>query len=1154
MTGIDGDWVCGAKVVPSSAQRDTRSQRENGAMAGIDHRVKHASSKISNFSSALFAVRRFAVFMRSAILPAGIFALAAVPALCQMNTGEIDGIVRDPSGAVIVGASITAVENGTQLKYTTQTNTSGEFLLAQLPVGVYGLTITVEGFKQLAQPNIMLHAGERLRQTFSLELGEQSQILTVNAEPGLLQVESAAIQDTVEQQDVINLPLKGRQFIDLVGTTPGITHAPSGTRGGALQQTGQTWGILGQRGGHNLYLVDGVTVTDEFFNNMVLNPSIDDIQEFSVDQTSYNAEFGGKSGGVINVITKSGANRFHGSAFEFVRNDLFNARNFFTSPGEPVPPYKQSEFGGSLGGPIQKDKTFFFLNYEGQRTRQTQTQLITVPTLQESMGNFQGTGTIINNPSTGTPFPNNTIPSIDPVAAAILARLQRFFPLGTSSTVPATGVSATNANQYNARVDHTFSDKDSVFVRGSIFDVHQFNPFGLGALNETLLPGFGYNLRTHTDNLSASWTHLFNPSWLNELRFGWLWVGGGQSSPNAGTNFAAATGLQGVTNNPLDMGFPSASVNGFTLMGEPTQYVSRTDKNYEVYDNVIWHRGKHTVKFGVYFFHLDFEPVDANNARGTLQFTGTFTSATSTPNSTNALADFLLGDPNQGQVGQIGRGALLGRTNWVHSYIQDSWQIVPSLKLDIGLRYEYNQNVTDVNNNMAVVDTLSPGGRFVIASDDQGQISPASPVLLAAIPIPFVTSKQAGWDRSLLQPRPVRLAPRIGIAWTLPDHKTVIRSGFGIYTNQAAYSIIQNAALNLPFYFAKTVTNSATCNGMTNTPCNTENILAATPNGSTSANSLNHNFKIEYNDVWNLSIQRSLSSSTSVEAQYVGSYTVHADNLTLQNLFTALGSNIRPIPQMSGFQSVTWDGWEKYHALTLSLHQHLWRGLTVDSNYTFSKALDNASNPGANNAGSNLPQDPTNMAAEKGLSDFDHRHRFVTSFLYELPFLKKANSWKGNALGGWQIGGIWTLESGSPFTVNLQSDNAKNGEPVAVKANISERPNLVCDPNSGPKTTARWFNTSCFSMPAAGTYGNAGRDIVIGPGLNNFDATFQKNFTIRESTQLQFRADIFDFFNHPNLNQPNRFFQTPASTPFTFGTITSAQDPRVTQFSLRLAF
>ncbi len=1110
-------------------------------MVGSERRVPGQLQCNEPAQNAVSTVKAFKSRMEKAVFLASVLVLCAMPALGQMNSGEISGAVKDPSGAVIVNATITAIAAGTQLKYQAVTNSSGEFLLVQLPVGVYGITVNAVGFKQSKQSGIAVHAGDHLRESYSLELGDQSETVTVSATANMLQVESAAIQDVIQQERVVNLPLKGRQFIDLVGLTPGITHAPSGTRGGALQQTGQTFGVLGQRGGHNLYLVDGVNVTDEYYNNLVLSPSVDGIQEFNVDQTSYNAEFGGKSGGVINVITKSGSNAFHGSLFEFVRNDLFDAKNFFNSASQPIPPFKQNQFGGSLGGPIQKNKTFFFVNYEGQRTRKSETQLFTVPTDAERTGNFQGTGITVIDPGTGNAFANDTILAIDPVAAAMMAKFPHANLPGLTNNLLATDLSTISVNQYNARIDHTFTTSDSVFLRGSVFDANQFDPFGSGALNEKLLPGFGYNLRTHTDNLSASWIHVFSPSWLNELRFGWMWVGGGQSSPNAGTDFAGATGLRGVTTNPLDTGYPQASITGYTTMGEPTQYVSRKDSDYELYDNVIWHRGAHTVKFGVYFFHLNFEPVNANNARGLFQFTGHYTG--------NALGDFLLGTPTQGQVGVGGRGALLGRTNWVHLYIQDGWQILPSLKLDIGLRYEYNQNVTDVNNNMAVVDTHVPGGRFVIASDSRGQISPNASALLSSIPIPYVTSAQAGWDRSLLAPRPIRLAPRIGLAWSLPDQKTVIRSGFGIYTNQAAYSIIQGAALNLPFYFAKTVANaSAAC---ASSPCTTENILAASPTGTVSANNIKHDFKVEYNDVWNLSVQRTLSSSTSVQAQYIGSYTVHADNLTVQNLYPAglLSSDplhVRPIPQMSGFTAVTWDGWEKYHALALTLTQHAWRGLTIDTNYTWSKALDAASNPGANNAGTNLPQDPNNMAAEKGLSDFDHRHRFVASFLYHLPFLKHSEGWVHAVLADWQVGGIYTLESGSPFTVNLSTDNANNGQPVQ-----SQRPDFVCDPNNGPKTTAEWFTTSCFAMPAPLAYGTAGRDTVIGPGLNNFDATFQKDFAMQEGVKLQFRADMFNFFNHPNFKQPNRIFTANSSN---FGTISGANDPRIMQFSLRLAF
>jgi hypothetical protein len=590
-------------------------------------------------------------------------------------------------------------------------------------------------------------------------------------------------------------------------------------------------------------------------------------------------------------------------------------------------------------------------------------------------------------------------------------------------------------------------------------------------------------------------------------------------------------------------------------LGESTQYVQRHDSDYEIYDNVLWHHGTHTVKFGVYYAHINVNVLNAQNARGTFAFVATNTNAATNPGTGNALGNFILGDPNQATVGTLGRGNIDGITNWAHFYLEDSWKITPSLNLDIGLRYEYNQNMKDANNNIAVINTLVPGGEYVIASNAQGQISPAASALLADIPITHITSAQAGWDSSLLQSRPLRLAPRIGIAWSLPDNKSVIRAGFGIYTNQAAYNIIETAALNLPFYFAETVTNNGTlCSGAA---CNTEKILSSPPNGSISGNSLNHNFKIEYNNVWNLSVERRLSNTTSIQAQYIGSYTVHADNFTEQNLFPnaclnpATGCHVRPISSMSAFSAVTWDGWEKYNALAFTFSQHLWRGLLVNSAYTWSKALDDASNPGADNAETNYPQDPANLAAEKGLSDFDHRHRFVTNFLYDLPVFRNSEGMVRAAFGGWQIGGIWTLQSGSPFTVNLSTDTANNGE--LTGGNASQRPNLVCNPNSGPKTTAEWFNTACFTMPAAFNYGNAGRDIVTGPGLDDFDFTLQKQFVIRENMNLQFRWDVFDFLNHPNFNPPvgaGRTFSAAAS----FGSITSAQDPREMQFSLRLAF
>jgi hypothetical protein len=1062
----------------------------------------------------------------------------------QMNTAEISGQITDPSGGLVPKASVEALETSTLMKYTTFSDASGEFLFAKLPVGEYTIRVNATGFRESVQAPIAVHAGQKLRENFALKLGEQAQIELISAVAGLLQNESAGINETIEQQEVIDLPLKGRNFIDLVGLTPGVTNPPAGTRGSALQQTGNVYGILGQRSGHNLYLVDGASVTDEAFNNMVVSPSLDDVQEVNVNETSYDAEFGGKSGGVINVITKSGSNNFHGSAFEFVRNDIFDAKNYFVPADQPKPPFEQNQFGGSMGGPIRRNKTFFFLDYEGARIRQSQTQLFTVPTPLERTGNFAGSGIIVNMPGTNTPFPDDTIPVVDPVASGLLAKVPSPNLPGFSNNLDETALSRVDVNQYNARIDQVFSAKDNANARLSIFDANQFLPFGSTALNEALIPAFGYILRTHADNLSVTWTHTFNASWVNELRFGWLWVSGGEISPNAGTNFSASTGLQGTTTNPLDMGYPSVTITGFSGLGEPTQYVQRHDIDYELYDNVAWHHGTHTVKFGGYFFGLDFDPTNAQNARGTFAFTGKWTG--------NALGDFLLGTPNQGTVGVLGRGNIDGRTNWTHVYIEDGWQMRPHLHLDIGLRYEYNQNLKDTNRDMAIINTGVPGGECVIASNAANQISPSATALLPFLPIPYVTSTELGWDPSLLVSRPLRFAPRIGIAWSLPDDKTVVRAGYGIYTNQAAYNIIETAALNLPFYFAKTVTNPTIAGEPRFT---TEDILTAPANGSIGANNLDHRFKIEYNNVWNLSVERALSSTTAIQAQYIGSYTVHADNETYQNLFpdTALPpgpDHVRPIPSMSGFPEVVWNGWEKYNALALTFTQRLWRGLNAGAAYTWSKALDDASNPGADNAEPNFPQDPGDLAAEKGLSDFDHRNRFVANFMYEIPFLKGSQGWVHTAFAGWQVGGIWTLQSGAPFTVNLSTDVANNGEPLTAP---SQRPNFLCDPNDGPKTTAEWFDRACFAMPAPYTYGDARRDIVIGPGLDDFDGTLQKQFPLRESMSLNFRLDVFNVFNHPNFNPPAGAGRTFSASP-SFGAITSAQDPRDMQFSLRLVF
>jgi hypothetical protein len=928
----------------------------------------------------------------------------------------------------------------------------------------------------------------------------------------------------------------------------GVVNPPGGTRGDSLQQTGALINVLGQRTGHNLFLVDGVSVTDEYFNNVVLNPSPDDTAEFMIDKTNYDAEFGGKSGAVINVITKSGSDGLHGSAYEFVRNDIFNAKNFFDLPG-PTPAFRENQFGGALGGPIIKERTFFFLNYDGQRTRRSPADLFSVPTIAERSGNFAGVAAIFD-PLTHQPIPGNNIANnpglhLDPAAVALLAKLPQPTPglTGQNNLLSVQRQSYDN-NEYNVRLDHRFSERDNSFLRASVFDASQFDPFGSSVLNEALLPGFGRTLTTHTVNLAAAETHTLSPNFVNEFRFGWLRVSGGQGDPNGGNPFASQYGLQGVTPNPADMGYPQISLsNAFSTIGSPAGFVSRTDRDFELFDNVLIHRGRHGVHFGAYFFHLDFNPSFPNDARGIYTYNGAYTANGS--NTGNPLADFLLGYPAQAQVG-IGSGAENAHTNWAHFYLEDSWQVTPNLTLNGGLRYEYNANLSARANQTADIDLSAPGGPAFVVAGSPANLAPAAAQLASLSPLPIVSASSVGWNDSLLTPRSLRFSPRLGLAWRIPgSQEMVVRAGFGIYTNQAAYSVLQNLAENMPFFLVKTVINS-TAPALT-----TENILGQSPTGAIGANSVNHDYRIEYNEVWNLSVQRAITANTAVEAEYVGSRTVHADSATSVNIPVPGSGAVqgrRPYPDLAAFTTIRWDGWARFQALTLKVTRRFSSGLSFDADYTFSKSLDDASDAGTTNAEYNLPQNIYAPALEAGRSSFDHRHRLTANAVYDFPLARDAAGWRHRILGEWRGSGILIVQSGAPFSVNLSSAEDVANIGLIGGMNV-ERPNLVANPNGGPKTPAEWFNSDAFALPAQYTFGDSGRNVVIGPGLVNLDLSLQKKWSLRENRALEFRLDAFNALNHPNFNLPGRIFGAP-----NFGVVTSAQDARELQFAVKWVF
>jgi hypothetical protein len=1066
----------------------------------------------------------------------------------QTNTGEISGIVRDGQGGILPGAVVVAehLESGGRIERVS--DEQGRYFLPSLRVGVYRITVQLAGFQRLVRDRVVVQVGQLQTLDVTLSVGGLTEEIRVAAEVPLLQASNAEISDIITNQEVVQIPLNGRNFMALAQLSDAVVIPPGGTRGEALQQAGALPNVGGQRSGHNIYLLDGFKVTDELFNNLVINPSVDSIQEFKIQKSQYAAEFGGKASALINVATRAGGNDLRGTVFGFLRHDSLDAHNYFDPRDQPVPPLRQSQFGGAGGGPLRRDQTFLFASYEGQRTRRSLTRTFSVPTDAVRAGDFSGMAPIcdpltIQGPGLCVPFAENRLPPgrIDPVAAAFLRHIPRPTSDAALQNLTAVGRQVKNVDQFSARVDHRLGSGDQLFVRLSTFDADEVQPFGTSALQETLLPGFGREVTTTARNVGASYTRVFGSNALNELRFGWLSVSGGQVSENRGFDFASEAGLKGVTSDPRDMGFPQISTRGlYSAFGDPTSFVSRDNEHFELYDNVTLDRGAHRVKFGAYVFHLRFRPEQPDNARGAFTYTGQFTG--------NAFADFLLGYPTTAVAG-TGRGDEDGRTNWLHLFAQDDWRIRRNLTLNLGLRYEYNQHMRDVRNRISSVDYLTPGGRFVIASDENGTIDPSAQELLPLLPLSYVTSAEAGWDRGLLSPSKVRLAPRTGFALSLDDGRAVVRGGYGIFLNQWAYSVQTAFARNLPFFLTKQIDVPATQRVPTFT---TATMLVNDPTAVIAPSIMDHDYAVEYTQTWSGGIQYEFMRSTMFEVSYMGSWTLGADNATVHNVPEPGAGPIqarRPIPQLGPIRSIRFDGRSIYHGVTFKAEQRLHRGLTYTASYTLSTSKDDASSPGPTEAETNFPQDVRNIFDEGGEwahSSFDHRHLFVGSATYQLPSVGGSSGTLTSALlGNWRVSAIFTAQSGAPFTVNLGVDQANIG------AGPSQRPDQARDPNlpTGGRSVERWFDTAAFTLPAPFTFGSAPRNSVLGPGFANLDFVVARTWPLPGGRGLEFRWEVFNALNRVNFDLPNRIFGTP-----NFGRIFSAKSPREMQVGVKLSF
>jgi hypothetical protein len=1073
---------------------------------------------------------------------AWIVLLAVNVGAAQYNTAEMSGVVTDVQGGALPGATVSALHVASGFRMERTSDDAGRFFLPALPPGEYGITATLSGFRPFAITGLRLQVGQKVELPVTLQIGQLSDAVTVSAEAPLLRTANAEIAEVIDTRQLTQMPLNGRQFMQLAQLTDGITIPPDGTRGAALGQAGPMPTVYGQRGGHNIYLLDGVKVTDEYFNNLVISPSVDAIQEFKIQKTMYPAEFGGKASALINVVTRSGGNAFHGSALAFMRHERFDAPNYFDDPTKPIPPLRQQTFGVNAGGPVTRDRTFFFASYEGRRLRQAQTQTFSVPTQALRQGDFTGLASLCDPltrtaPGVCSPFPGNQIPAsrLNPVAVAMLAKVPLPTSGGLVQNLLSTEDEESPLDQFSLRIDHRLGVSDSLLGRITTFRVRDSQPFGTSSLSEALVQGFGRTVTTRSENLALGYTHIFRSHLLHEMRFGLLTPRGGQVSPNQGVDFPALSGLRGVTTDARDMGYPQVAFGGlFSAIGDPPSFVSRDNRSIEWYDNLLFDRGDHQVKVGGYLFRLNFNPVNPVNARGSFTFNGQW--------SGNAFADFLLGYPSVAQVG-IGRADEHGRSTWMHLYAQDDWRASANLTLNYGLRYELNSQMSDVDNRLSAIDLA--GRRFVIASDSRGQISPTASPMLSQLPLPYISSADAGWTQGLLRPSYLRFAPRLGIVWSPGGAgRTVVTAGFGVFLNQWAYSVQQALAQTLPFTFAKTVTAAADALRPT---LDTSTALLSSANGTIGGNTMNWDYRTEYAKNYSVSVQHQISPSMKLEVSVLRSAIVGADSSTILNLPEPGPGPIgprRPVPELSNITTIRWDGYSIFNGVTFRAERRLARGLAFTTFYTLSKATDDASDPGGTVYEANLPQDVRNMAAERAAASFDHRHRFVASFTYTLPDLGGGDGITSQIGSGWEVAGLARLESGAPFTVNLGTDRANVG------AGPAQRPDMTCDPNAlADKTAQQWFDTSCFALPQAFTFGSAPRNAVQAPGYASVDISLQKRVALASGTRLEIRWDIFNLLDRTNFNVPNRIAFTPS-----FGRVFSALPARQMQLGLKVIF
>lgn len=1082
--------------------------------------------------------------------------LCAAAAAGQVAPSQVLGAVTDPSGAAIASARVTLTSDARGFTSRTLTANDGYYAFSNLIPGTYRLEVEQSGFRPFSQSGIVALAARSVRADVVLAVGNASESVTVSGDASLLDTSTQEVGQTIDNRRVISLPLNGRSYLELAPLAPNAIPFTTGTR----QGTGFVLG--GSRFNSNNLMVDGIDNNTVFFNRDAVRPSVDSIQEFRVITNSPSAEYGRNMGGVITVTTKSGGNQFHGSLFEFHRNNHLNARNAFSS--QPSPFFLRNQYGASLGGPVLKNRAFFFGNFEKLKQRESSVANLSVPAADLRQGIFPANRLVFDpattrpNPNSPgqfirDPFANNRIPAsaIDPVGRRIATEAWPAANVGTTAhrvQVPRNF----DENQWNLRGDLRPTDRQLVALRYTTYDTFTaandgFSPNYSGAANPI---NIGHNAL-------ASHTFTFNPRLINDARIGFNRFVVDQKPQNFGTDPAGAIGLRGTNPSPAVSSFPSIQT-GYSEFGSGSNFVVSAETTYQIADTVTWYAGKHTLKAGLDLRYLQANVFGSFVPFGQLRFGSIFSSQPSQANTGDVIADLLLGYPQSIQL-NVQFSPLYNRQTLFGAFLQDEWRLSRKLTLNLGLRYELFTPVVDKYDRQANPNIANPLGEFRLATRD-GQIPSFVQSEINQLPIPAAERTrlfQPGDSRGLTRTNWLDFSPRFGLAYQL-DPRTVIRTGFGAYRSLTGGGTFVRLGFNPPnfietFFIAP---NSVTPVARLQTGVPSFQQGSGRIEGLSPRHLFEDDNRNQLTLQWNFNVQRQLTSNFVVEAGYAASF---GRNLTLFLLENQIrnkadygkGQAARPVPVFGNIWGWGSGAKSRYHAATLRAEKRFSSGLAVLGSYTWAKSHDNA--PGdfaVGNLGiSTAPIDSFDISREYGQSAFDTRHRLVVSSLYELPFGQGQRWLSGGKLnhylfGGWDVSAITSWQTGLPVDIRTQTTRT-------FSFNNQNRPNRVADGNlSGDQRTVdRWFDTAAYTNPVDFQLGNSGRNTVTAPGFFNLDATIAKKVGFGEGRFVQFRAEFFNLTNTVNLGSPNNLLGNP-----NFGRILSSRAARQIQFGLRIQF